>query len=163
MWEGDRAQNFSAGRMMRSYDLNVFGPARGLEAVLPGMIARKRGQVVLMASVAGYGGLPRALSYCSSKSALITMAECLKLDLDKAGVKVQLVCPGFIDTPLTQGNKFPMPFLMKLDDAAEALVAGLGKSGFRITFPKRFTRLVGLINLLPYRLYFRVIRKVTGL
>jgi NAD(P)-dependent dehydrogenase (short-subunit alcohol dehydrogenase family) len=117
----------------------------------------------LVSSVAGYGGLPNSLAYGASKAALINLAASLWLDYRSRGVAVYLVNPGFVETPLTAKNRFPMPFLIKADEAARAIVAGLERGAFEIHFPRRFSRMLKLLNLLPYRLYFWCVRKFTGL
>jgi len=124
-------------------------------------VARRAGHVALVASVAGYGGLPTAAAYGATKAALINLAEALKFDLDPVGVRVSLVNPGFVRTPLTDLNEFAMPALMEADDAARALVRGLARPGFEVTFPRRFTYVLKLIRLLPYRLYFPLMARMT--
>jgi short-subunit dehydrogenase len=137
------------------------GAVNGIAAVLPRMIARRAGHIAIVSSVAGYRGLPSAAAYGASKAALINLAESLKPDLDKHGVRVSLVNPGFVRTPLTDRNTFPMPFLMEVDDAAAQFVAGLDKGKFEITFPRRFTFLLKLARMLPYALYFRLVKRAT--
>ena len=107
--------------------------------MLPRFIERRAGHIAVVASVAGYRGLPSASAYGASKSALITMCEALKPELDSYGVKLTLINPGFVKTPLTDRNEFKMPFLMEVDDAAERIIAGLKSNRFEVTFPKRFT------------------------
>jgi short-subunit dehydrogenase len=126
------------------------------------MAARRRGHIALVASVAGYGGLPTAAAYGPTKAALINMAESLKLDCDRLGIKLQLVDPGFVKTPLTDRNDFPMPFLMPVEDAVDALIAGLATQRFEIVFPRRFALLLKLLNMLPYDAYFALVRRMTG-
>ena len=102
------------------------------------------------------------VAYPASKAALINMAEALRLDLKKHGIVVQLVNPGFVKTPLTDKNPFKMPFLMAADKAAGRLLAGIETDRFEITFPRRFTYIMKLLRLLPYRLYFAVVGRSTG-
>jgi NADP-dependent 3-hydroxy acid dehydrogenase YdfG len=142
--------------------VNLTGTVNGLNAVMPRMIARRGGHIAIVASVAGYAGLPTAAAYGATKAALINMAEALKFDLDRLGVRLSLVNPGFVRTPLTDQNPFRMPALMAVDDAADALVRGLAGPGFEVTFPRRFTYALKLIRLLPYRLYFPLLARSTG-
>ena len=155
-----RAAGFSADDARDLLDLNLIGTARCLEAVLPSMIARRQGQIALVASVAGYFGLPTSAIYGASKAGLINMAEALKPDLDGLGVQLQLVCPGFVRTPLTDKNDFPMPFLMELEDAAEAFYRGLLSDRFEIVFPRRLAYLMKAVRLLPYPLFFALTRRM---
>lgn len=155
-----RAEDFDADIVAKLLDVNVMGVAHGLEALLPRMIERRAGTIAVVSSVAGYRGLPTATAYGASKAALINMCESLKLELDRHGIRLVLINPGFIDTPLTAKNPFPMPFLMPADKAAERVYRGLTNgSGFEITFPRRFTWMLKLLRMLPYRLYFAATRK----
>ena len=131
--------------------------------VLPQLLRQGAGGVGIVASVAGYGGLPKALVYGPTKAALINLSESLYLDLRPRGIAVYQINPGFVDTPLTAHNDFPMPALMSTNDAALALVDGLEKGQFHIHFPRRFTNALRLARLLPYRAYFWLIHKITGL
>jgi short-subunit dehydrogenase len=128
---------------------------------MPAMMARNAGQIAVVSSVAGYRGLPAASAYGATKAALINMCESLKFDLDAAGVKLQLVDPGFVETPLTAQNDFNMPFLMKSDAAAQAFYRGLLSDRFEIVFPKRFAWQLKLLRCLPYAAYFPLIRRST--
>lgn len=143
-------------------ETNLMGTVHALVPALAAMRARKSGAIAVVASVAGYGGLPTAAAYGATKAALINMCEALKPECDALGVKLQLVDPGFVRTPLTDRNPFPMPFLMELDDAVDALIAGLASDRFEIVFPRRFAFLLKLLNMLPYGLYFRLVRRGTG-
>jgi NAD(P)-dependent dehydrogenase (short-subunit alcohol dehydrogenase family) len=143
-------------------DVNIMGVVNGLSAVMPGMAERKRGQIAVNASIAGYGGLPKSAAYGATKAAMINMCEALKFDCDNLGLTLQLVNPGFVETPLTGKNDFPMPFLMKNEDAARRVCDGFAKGGFEITFPRRFAYLLKAVNLLPYPLYFAVVGRLTG-
>jgi short-subunit dehydrogenase len=131
-------------------------------ATMPGMIGRKSGHIAVVASVAGYRGLPRAAAYSATKAGLIALAEGLKFDLDRSGVKIQVINPGFVRTPLTDRNDFPMPFLMEVDDAVERIMRGLAGNAFEIAFPRRFVWILKLLGLLPDRLYFPLVAKATG-
>ncbi|MFV3074273.1 SDR family NAD(P)-dependent oxidoreductase [Niveispirillum fermenti] len=150
----DAARDLDPAQFGRTMDVNLMGVVNSLAAILPGMIGRRQGHVVIVSSVAGYRGLPRSLAYGASKAALINLAESLKLDVERHGIKTQLVCPGFIKTPLTDRNDFPMPFLMPVERAAARLVAGLKGNGFQITFPRRFTWPLLLLRRFPDALYF---------
>jgi short-subunit dehydrogenase len=122
------------------------------------MRERGHGQVALVASVAGYRGLPTAAAYSASKAAAIAMAESLRPELEPDGVLMQVVNPGFIKTPLTDKNDFPMPMLMDVEDATTKLVAGLGRTRFEIVFPRLFCWIVKLYRCMPYALAMRVAR-----
>lgn len=147
---------FSAETFRRLFEVNVMGAVHGLEALLPRMRARKRGRIGVVASVAGYRGLPTAAAYGMTKAGLINMTESLRLEALREGVDIRVVNPGFVRTPLTDKNDFPMPFLMEPDAAAARLVKGLTQSkGFEIAFPTRFALILKLLKMLPYGLYFR--------
>ncbi len=145
-----------------TFNVNIIGTINCLEPLVPKMRERGRGQIAVNASVAGYGGLPRAIAYGSTKAALINMCESMKFDLDRANVSVQVVNPGFVKTPLTDKNDFPMPFLLEMDDAARRICDGFEKTGFEITFPKRLSWSLKFLNILPYPVYFWLVKRGTG-
>lgn len=155
------ADDFKPEDFRTLVEVNLMGVVHATAAILPGFRQRRAGHLVVVASVAGYGGLPTAAGYGATKAALINYTEAMKFDLDAWGVKTQLVCPGFVKTPLTDRNEFAMPFLMEVEDAARAMVTGMEGGGFEITFPKRFTWLVKAMSVLPYGLYFPLVRKGT--
>ncbi len=146
----------------QSMQVNYMGVVNCLSALVPALMSRARGHVVILSSVTGYGGLPRAAAYGPTKAALINLAECLKFDLDRAGVYISVVCPGFVDTPATANNPFPMPFLISAEEAAQTILAAMRQGRFEITFPRRFTYILKFLNMLPYRIYFFLIKRVTG-
>jgi short-subunit dehydrogenase len=158
-----RADTFDLAIANQMIDLNLRGVLNCLDTVLPSLIKQRNGGVGIVASVAGYSGLPKALIYGPTKAALINLCESLYLDLRPRGIGVYMINPGFIDTPLTATNDFPMPALMSAPDAARALVLGIERGQFHIHFPQRFTNAMRMLRLLPYRLYFWLIHKGTGL
>ena len=158
-----RADDFDLAVANRIVDTNLRGTLNCLDAVLPVLIGQGRGGIGIVASVAGLGGLPQALIYGPTKAALINLCESLYLDLRPRGIGVYLINPGFVATPLTAGNDFAMPALISATTAAHELVRGLERGEFNIHFPKRFTNWLRLLRLLPYRWYFWLIHKVTGL
>ncbi|MEI7609816.1 MAG: SDR family NAD(P)-dependent oxidoreductase [Rhodospirillaceae bacterium] len=160
-YRADSAETFSAQAVREMIELNFMGTVHGLGALLPRMIERGRGRIAVVSSSAGFCGLPRAAGYGATKAALITLCESLKFDLDPLGVAIQVVTPGFVRTPLTDLNDFPMPFIIDADAAADRLVAGLYQDVFEITFPRRFTGLIKLLRWLPYCLYFPLVRAIT--
>jgi len=142
-------------------ELNLVGAFNLLDAVRPYL--REGSGFGVVASVAGYGGLPNSLAYGASKAGLINLAQSLWLDYRARGVAVYLINPGFVETPLTANNRFPMPFIIPADEAAAVVVKGLERGAFEIHFPRRFSQLLKFLNLLPDFLYFWCVRKFTGL
>ncbi|MGH8454647.1 MAG: SDR family NAD(P)-dependent oxidoreductase, partial [Nevskiales bacterium] len=132
----EREKAFDVELFREVIDVNFMGVVHGIDAVLPHFRERKSGQIVIVSSVAGYRGLPLSAAYGASKAALINMAESLHLDLAADGITVTLVNPGFVKTPLTDQNKFPMPFLMEAEDAAQEMYTGILSGRFEVTFPK---------------------------
>lgn len=158
-----RADSLDLAVVNQIIDVNLRGVFNCLDVILPTLLRQGAGGVGIVSSVAGYGGLPKALVYGPTKAALINLTESLYLDLHPRGINVYQINPGFVDTPLTKGNDFAMPALMTATDAARAMLAGVARGEFHIHFPKRFTNCLRLARLLPYWAYFYLIRKVTGL
>jgi short-subunit dehydrogenase len=156
------ADELDPKRFTELMTVNYLGVVNVLAAVLPFMMARGSGHIAVVASVSGYRGLPLASAYGPTKAAVISLCESLVHDLKARGVRLQLVNPGFVDTPMTEQNTFPMPFMISSADAAKRLRRGLDSGRFEITFPKRFTWLLKFLRLLPYVLYMPLIRLVTG-
>jgi NAD(P)-dependent dehydrogenase (short-subunit alcohol dehydrogenase family) len=157
-----RATAMDLDDIRRHHEINVMGAFSLLAATVPGMLEQGRGHVSLVSSVAGYRGLPRSLAYGPTKAALINLAETLYLDLQPLGVDVSVINPGFVETPLTANNDFEMPALITAEAAAEAILRGWSRGEFEIHFPKRFTRVLKLLRCLPDRLYFSLVRRITG-
>jgi NAD(P)-dependent dehydrogenase (short-subunit alcohol dehydrogenase family) len=158
----DSERDFGGDGFRKTFAVNVEGTINLLGPLIRVMRKRGRGQIAVNASVAGYGGLPRAIAYSSSKSALIAMCESLKFDLDRVGITIQVVCPGFVKTPLTDHNDFPMPFLISVEEAGRRICSGFESKGFEIAFPKRMAFTLKAMNMLPYGLYFALLSKFTG-
>lgn len=142
--------------------VNYLGTVNVLSALLPKLFARGGGHIAVTASVAGYRGLPLASAYGPTKAALINLCESLRPECAARGVHLQLINPGFVKTPLTDRNPFPMPCMIEPEIAAHRIHQGLKSRRFEITFPKRFTWVMKALRLLPYGLYFAVINAVTG-
>ncbi|MCA3213978.1 MAG: SDR family NAD(P)-dependent oxidoreductase [Betaproteobacteria bacterium] len=157
-----RAQDFDIARARQLLEVNLHGVLNCVDAVLPPLLAQGTGGIAIVSSVAGYIGLPRALIYGASKAALINFTESLYGDLRPRGIGVYLVNPGFVDTPLTQKNDFEMPALMKAEDAARVTLDEIAAGRFEIHFPKRFTRALKLLRVLPYRWQLWAVRRFTG-
>jgi len=147
---------------IESMRVNYFGQMFPVAALLPHFKARGGGHFALMASVAGYRGLPRAGAYGPSKAATIALAETMRAELAPLGIDVSVINPGFVETPMTATNDFPMPFLMTTDEAAAAIVRGLGKQRFEVAFPWQMVTILKIARILPYRLYFWLIRRFGG-
>jgi short-subunit dehydrogenase len=145
------------GRMVTT---NLQGAMTGVATVLPAMLARGSGAISMIASVAGYTGLPRALVYGPTKAALINFCEALYLDVHGRGLTVHLINPGFVNTPLTQQNEFRMPALISSEKAAAEMLVGMAKGQFEIHFPRRFTHWLRLMRRLPYSLRFPLLARV---
>jgi NAD(P)-dependent dehydrogenase (short-subunit alcohol dehydrogenase family) len=158
-----RATEMDMADLKRHLDINYVGALHVLDAVVPGMSARGRGHISLISSVAGFRGLPKSLAYGPTKAALTNLAENLYLDLGPLGVGVSVVHPGFVQTPLTAQNDFTMPALITPPQAAQAMIDDWGRGVFEVHYPKRFTRWMKLMRLLPYRAYFPAVRRATGL
>lgn len=158
-----RAWELEPGAADRMIDVNLRGAVAFAACVAPRLLRQGRGQLAFVASVAGYGGLPKSLIYGPTKAALINFAEALYLDLAPRGLGVRLINPGFVATPLTAANDFTMPALMTPEQAAQAILKGYAGAAFEIDFPRRFTLPMKLLSLLPYRWYFPLVRRITGL
>jgi NAD(P)-dependent dehydrogenase (short-subunit alcohol dehydrogenase family) len=158
-----RATQFDLDDALRHQRVNYVGALHLLDAVLPSLLRQRGGHLCLVSSVAGYRGLPKGLAYGPTKAALINLAETLYIDLHDQGIGVSVVCPGFVDTPLTEQNDHAMPALISADEAAEQMLRGWQRGEFEMHFPKRFTNWVKALKFMGDGLYFRAVRRVTGL
>ena len=162
-YRAQRATAMDIDDLLQHDKVNYQGALQVIHAVLPGMLAQRSGHISLLSSVAGWRGLPNGLAYGPTKAALTHLAETLYMDLQDQGIGVSVVNPGFVATPLTAQNQFTMPALISPEEAARQMLKGWSQGQFDIHFPKRFTLWLKLLRLLPYRLYFPLVRKFTGL
>jgi NAD(P)-dependent dehydrogenase (short-subunit alcohol dehydrogenase family) len=160
-----RVDTFDMAVVNQLLDVNLRGVFHCIDAMLPILLDEKSGSggIGIVSSVAGYSGLPKALVYGPTKAALINLCESLYFDLHPRGHAVYLINPGFVATPATAQNDFAMPGLISAGRAAQEIVTGMEKGIFHIHFPKGFTNWLRMARLLPYRWYFSLIHKVTGL
>ena len=141
-------------------ETNFFGTLNCIMAANNFFRERKNGHISIVSSVAGYRGLPAASGYCASKSALTSLAESLYFDFKRHNIRISLVSPGFIKTPMTDKNKFPMPMIKSAEFAAEKMFVGLTrKNAFEIHFPITFTLIMKFLRILPNWLYFLLVKK----
>lgn len=157
------AADYDLGEMLAHLDVNYIGALHVLDAVLPAVLAQGRGHLSLVGSVAGWRGLPRSIAYGPTKAALRHLAESMYLELRPRGIGVSVVSPGFVDTPLTEQNRFPMPALISPEQAAKAMLRGWAKGRFEVHFPGRFTWPMKLLSVLPFAIYQALVRRGTGL
>ena len=156
------ADRFDLAEALQHLQVNYVGALNLLAAVLPQLRAQRGGHLSLVASVAGYRGLPQALAYGPTKAALQHLADTLYLDLQAEGIGVSVINPGFVETPLTAGNRFTMPALLTPVQAANFMLDGWARGRFEIHFPKRFSLWLKLLRLLPDSWYFAMVRRATG-
>jgi NAD(P)-dependent dehydrogenase (short-subunit alcohol dehydrogenase family) len=155
-------EGFDAEIAWRSFEVNVGGVINCLGPLLAAMKGRGRGQIAITSSLAGYGGVPGSMAYGASKAALIYMAEVLRMTHEAAGLTIQIVNPGFVETPMTAPNAdFDMPFIMSAERAAKIICAGFARGGFEIAFPRRLAYVFKAARLLPYALLFPLMRRAT--
>ena len=144
------------------FEVNFMGTVNGLAEIVPRFIARRSGHIAVMASVAGYRGLPHAAAYGATKAAIINMCEAMSVELEQYGVDMSVICPGFVKTPLTDKNAFPMPFIISAEDAADYIFRGLNSRRFEIAFPPLFAMMMKILRILPYRAFFAIARRIRG-
>jgi NAD(P)-dependent dehydrogenase (short-subunit alcohol dehydrogenase family) len=159
-YKAQRAYDFHLPQMLLHQQINYVGALHLLAAVLPAMLERGRGHLSLIGSVAGYRGLPKSLAYGPTKAALINLAESLYADLHPRGIGVSLVNPGFVQTPLTEQNRFHMPALITPEQAADEMLQGWRRGHFEIHYPRRFTRWMKLLKCLPDALYLPLVTRM---
>ena len=139
-------------------EVNFFGTLNCISAVNNYFREKQEGHIAVVSSIAGYRGLPAASGYCASKAALTNLTESLYFDFKRYNVRVSLISPGFIKTPMTDKNKFPMPMIKSAEYAAEKIFIGLTKkNAFEIHFPKTLTMMMKLLRIMPNWLYFLII------
>lgn len=159
IYEPMRADIFDLSKAKNIIDLNVLGPMSACEVVLPDFIANQSGGIAIVSSVAGYSGLPKALAYGPSKAAMINFCENLYYDLKPKGISVYMINPGFVATDATANNDFHMPALITPEKASEYILDGIQAGKFDIHFPKRFSLFLKFLRILPYSIYFYLLKK----
>ena len=154
-----RADNFDFAIAQKTIDANLLGPMRAVGVVLPNMLKAHAGHIAIVGSVAGYSGLPKALAYGPSKAGIINFCETLYYDLLPQGVSIHMISPGFVATEATAQNDFEMPALITAKEAAKKILEGIQAGKFDIHFPKRFSGFLKFLRILPYPIYFWIIRR----
>ena len=153
-------KEFNLDKIKEIMEVNYFGTMNSINSVYKYYSEKKNGQISIVSSVAGYRGLPAAGAYCASKSALISFAESLHFEMKRKNIRISLVSPGFIKTPMTDKNEFPMPMIKSPEFAADQIYNGLIKSNsFEIHFPKLFTYIMKFLKILPNNIYFKLVEK----
>ena len=153
-------KEFNLEKIRKIMEVNYFGVMNSINSIYSYYNNKKSGQISIVSSVAGYRGLPAAGAYCASKSALTSFTESLHFEMRKKNVRVSLISPGFIKTPMTDQNDFPMPMIKSPEFAAEQIYSGLiKKNSFEIHFPKAFTFIMKILRILPNSVYFWLVEK----
>ena len=161
-WNPKKEKDIDVEQIEDVFKVNFFGTLNSIKAVEEHFKSKKNGIITIVSSIAGYRGLPNSTGYGPSKSALNNLAESLYFDFKRSNVRVCLVSPGFIKTPMTDKNDFKMPFLKTTDYAAEKIYDGLiNKNGFEIHFPKTLTLILKILSFLPSKIYFGLVGKMT--
>jgi len=160
-YEPKLEKEISKEQIRKTMEVNFFGVVNCIKAVEKYFKNKKNGHISIVSSIAGYRGLPNSSGYGPSKAAVSNLAESLYFDFKKDNVKISLISPGFIKTPMTDKNEFRMPFIKSPEFAAEKIYNGLVKSNsFEITFPKQLTTIFKLFKILPNRIYLFLISKL---
>lgn len=160
VWHPMGIENFDRDKIEQSINVNYIGVINMLAQFMPHWTSNKAGHVAIVASVAGYRGLPNSLAYAPTKAALINLSEGLRTQLEPYDVNVSMITPGFVDTPMTQKNDFPMPGLISPEKAAEFIKKGLDAKRFEISFPPLFSAFMQVIRTLPNWLFFLLNRQL---
>ena len=156
----DSEKKLSSEKIREIMETNFFGTLNCIMAVNKFFREKQKGHISIVSSVAGYRGLPAASGYCASKAALTSLAESLYFDFKIYNVRISLISPGFIKTPMTDKNKFPMPMIKSPEFAAEKIFNGLTKkNAFEIHFPFAFTIIMKFLKIMPNWLYFLIVSK----
>lgn len=159
VWKVLDVEELDVEAVQTGMSVNFNGTVATLIPLLHRMMARESGHVGVVASVAGYRGLPRAAAYGPTKAALINLVETLSPDLARHNVDISIINPGFVDTPMTQDNDFPMPFIVQVEDAADRIIAGLEKRAFEVAFPWQLVTILKVLSVIPNRLFLYLMRR----
>ena len=158
-YKPERSWEMQSAEVAKTLRINLLGVYQGICTTLPGMLKQKSGGIAIIASVAGYVGLLNASVYGPSKAALINLAELLYTDLHNKKLDVYLINPGFVKTELTEKNTFMMPALQTPEQAAASIIKGMQRGLFEIHFPRRFTYVLKLLQIIPYRWRFALFER----
>jgi len=153
---------FDAELFAQHFAVNTIGTANCLDPLLPHLISRKKGHIVLIGSVAGYGGFAFSTAYGASKAAVISLAESLYLRMKPRGIKVQVVNPASVRTPMADREDRSLPILVELDEGIDLMMAGFQSDRFEIAFPKKLPSKLKRLRCLPYGMWFKAIGRQTG-
>jgi short-subunit dehydrogenase len=153
------AAQLNPGEVADVINVNVIGASNSVAAVVPEMVARGAGQLVVISSLAAYRGLPKSAAYCASKAAVSAFFESLRLDLEPKGIEVTIIHPGFIKTPLTAGRQAQMPYLMELDDAVTKIVGAIERRKRSYAFPWQLASIVRAGLIMPNFMYDWISRR----
>ena len=164
IYEPEKEKDFDLQNIIDVTNVNYIGTINCIKAVEKYYKEKRQGVISIVSSTAGYRGLPNSTAYGPAKAALINLAESLYFDFGRYGVRVCLVSPGFIKTPMTDKNNFKMPFLKTPEYSANQIYDGLiNKKSFEIHFPKQLTLILKFLKIIPDRLYFYLVGKLTKL
>ena len=153
---GFTARDFSAEAFERMVRVNLTGAVHAIEAVLPSMLERRRGQIVGISSLAAYRGFPGSAGYCSTKAGLSALLEGLRPELKRSGIAVTTVHPGYVRTPMTARVSTLQPLIMDVEPAVRIILKGVAARRSRVDFPWRMARFVDLVRLLPDAIFDRL-------
>lgn len=153
VWLPMALTEFDPKRIRQGMEVNYFGVTNALAPLLPAMIKRKAGHIAIVASIAGYRGVALGATYGPTKAALINLSEALYPELANHGIKVTVINPGFVETPMTEPNSFPMPFMIPCDEAVDAMIKGMIKGQYEIIFPWRMKILAKIMRIIPFKLF----------
>ena len=157
-WKQTKVPDFEPEVFRKTMQVNFLGAINVLDAVTGAMGKRGNGRIAIVASVAGYRGLPNAAAYGSSKAALINLVESVRVQMERLGVQITIINPGFVDTRLTEVNSFPMPFMLAVEPASRRIVDGLIAGKYEIAFPRRLAWPLKILRVLPHAVFFWIVR-----
>lgn len=157
IWRMMAVSDFSARRAQESMGVNYIGVVNALEPVMKAMAERGRGHLAIVSSVAGYRGLLKGAAYAPTKAALISLVESLYPHLKRHGIDISVICPGFVETPMTAVNTFPMPFIIPVGEAVDHIHKGLAAKKYEIVFPWKMAVLMKTLRILPNTLFFWIV------
>jgi short-subunit dehydrogenase len=160
LYEQMTLKDFDCSLAKEIINVNLISIFDFFELVVKKMLDQKSGHIAVIASVAGYRGLPQSLAYGASKAGLINLCEGIYPELKAHNLNLSIINPGFVETRLTSKNKFAMPFIVSSQQASDYIYQGLESNKFEIHFPKKFTIIMKIIRILPYQIYLKIITNI---